>query len=728
MSRYQRSANSVSLFPFLAVLVCAMGALILLLIVTTRRIKDQAVARAREAQVEKLDGADRAKETRLDSNAQTQELLVNSDVESVKPANESAPVEVASPRPFPPPIPRPAERDWQAIIQQLKNQRDQHRQGLVSDQQESRNRRDKIEQFSQRIFAQENQIKALRKQSREYSNSIELSKRRQLILGEQIKDSRNRRRVAISKSTNAQSQFVFIPFDGQSGTTRRPIFIECTENEFRFLPEDITLNADDFDGFTAGFNPLLISTRALSEHWSDVNQRQAKSGSKPYVLLIVRPSGSVAFYMARMLLSHLKTAYGYELVEEDFQIAFPEPDPRAVQVCREAIERTFAERDRLIRTLTSRGIKSGSAVTNAINRAGVRGTAHETGTKGNGTRQVPATRQRSTRSNSGRIPSQRFFESKNFRQHTSTGDAGTQDGPSKSTRSAISKKGFGRFMNEDPDNDVLGGSRKSNTRPKWRPRANASAGSLTNSQDRTPSQNTRGIDGNVPKGVGSGDRDGEINGSKSIGNRNGDSDTKGPSTPGSGDSSSNSVAGRQNSASQPRSAAGEYRKGNTSNGGITARQSGVPIALPTFQFPRSSTGKSTRQQLREKRRRWGIRNPFGLIGFERRLAIEVLSDRLIVAGERTIPVGRGESSEQLLSEVITAIDNHARSWGKPKTNFYWIPAIDFVVSPGGIQYYERLHGRLREGNVFSTVSFRLDTPQRETIIPYQLAPSLGVIE
>ena len=37
----RRTATAVSLFPFLAVLVCTMGALILLLLVTTRQIRQQ---------------------------------------------------------------------------------------------------------------------------------------------------------------------------------------------------------------------------------------------------------------------------------------------------------------------------------------------------------------------------------------------------------------------------------------------------------------------------------------------------------------------------------------------------------------------------------------------------------------------------------------------------------------------------------------------------------------
>ena len=37
----KRHQNSISLFPFLAVLVCAMGALILLLLVLTRKIRHE---------------------------------------------------------------------------------------------------------------------------------------------------------------------------------------------------------------------------------------------------------------------------------------------------------------------------------------------------------------------------------------------------------------------------------------------------------------------------------------------------------------------------------------------------------------------------------------------------------------------------------------------------------------------------------------------------------------
>ena len=44
-----KTQQSVSLFPFLAVLICTMGALILVLLLTTRQIREQAVEAAEQS-------------------------------------------------------------------------------------------------------------------------------------------------------------------------------------------------------------------------------------------------------------------------------------------------------------------------------------------------------------------------------------------------------------------------------------------------------------------------------------------------------------------------------------------------------------------------------------------------------------------------------------------------------------------------------------------------------
>lgn len=113
-----------------------------------------------------------------------------------------------------------------------------------------------------------------------------------------------------------------------------------------------------------------------------------------------------------------------------------------------------------------------------------------------------------------------------------------------------------------------------------------------------------------------------------------------------------------------------------------------------------------------QRLRWGDFHPGAIIGFERTVSLYVFADRIVVEDEPAIRVGRGESREELLKDVLTAVNEHVKSWGKPPEKFYWIPALRFVVSPGGNQHYERLHGPLNRWGLSTTAEFTLNTDQR----------------
>jgi hypothetical protein len=139
-----------------------------------------------------------------------------------------------------------------------------------------------------------------------------------------------------------ESEYAFVPFDGANGTTRRPIVIECTDRAIRFVAEDITLSPQDLNGFITDVNPLLAGAGALMKYWEKRGKEEA-----PYVLLVVRPRGSIAFYVAREMLSPIEQSFGYELVEEDFRLHAPETEPAAVTACRKAIESTLAQRSQV---------------------------------------------------------------------------------------------------------------------------------------------------------------------------------------------------------------------------------------------------------------------------------------------------------------------------------------------------------------------------------------------
>jgi len=182
-------------------------------------------------------------------------------------------------------------------------------------------------------------------------------------LEEELAELRTRIRLAQAKRTDAPSKFTFVPYDGTSGTTRRPILIECTATGIRFAPENVTLSPADVAGFTAGYNPMLAGANALSRYWSVVDgiKPDSEGDNAPYVLLIVRPGGTVAYYYARRLLSKLEAPYGYELLDDGKQLDLPVVDPKAKAACQAAVDEVLAERDRFIAEARSAGRSVGGS-------------------------------------------------------------------------------------------------------------------------------------------------------------------------------------------------------------------------------------------------------------------------------------------------------------------------------------------------------------------------------
>ena len=148
--------------------------------------------------------------------------------------------------------------------------------------------------------------------------------------------------VQTRRATEAESQFTIVPFDVRTGTTRLPIVIECLGDRLLFVSEGITLTAHDLNGFIPHFNPLSAGVRTLAE-----GHARDGDGRSPYVLLIVRPEGTIAFYAARILLQPLNIPFGYELVGADQEFTWPSTDRALVKECREAIEEVLRERSRV---------------------------------------------------------------------------------------------------------------------------------------------------------------------------------------------------------------------------------------------------------------------------------------------------------------------------------------------------------------------------------------------
>jgi hypothetical protein len=116
-------------------------------------------------------------------------------------------------------------------------------------------------------------------------------------------------------------------------------------------------------------------------------------------------------------------------------------------------------------------------------------------------------------------------------------------------------------------------------------------------------------------------------------------------------------------------------------------------------------------------RKWGQVGKKATNGFEKKIEIRLLSERILVGSKDVaIPVKRSDSHDEIVGRVANAIDYVADKWGEPPPNYYWVPAVRFVVYPGGEKYYEKLsHVLEQKYGVHSTVDFSDDKPAKKTI-------------
>ena len=428
--------------------------------------------------------------------------------------------------------------------------------------------------------------------------------------GEELESRIAAVRQKVSQSQQAKatgpSKYALIPYDGRTGTARRPILIECTDRGIRFIPEDVLLTEENLIGFTEAYNPLLAGSRALIDYWSAPARRA--EGPEPYVLLIVRPSGAVAYYAARKLLGRLRQPCGYELLQEDWELDLPEADPGAKAALQKTIRQLLREREQVV--------------------------------------------------------------------HAVRGD------PAAGRQAVVRRDGGSGFYKEDLDAIPPGGRGDGVKRTAELPNDAQSAAGGTGRGDEPPSRTDSRLETDS--------RHGSQSKMSDAADATGKADR-----PGGNHREQNIAATRRNSGAA----------GHASQPG--ERES----PFPNFrQLPAGRPG-SRKSAGAPQLRRWGLSNRGARIGFEREITVRVEADRLVVGRDFVVRIGEGQRQKDLIGEVIEAIDAHARSWGQAPESFYWVPSIRFLVSPGGNQHYERLHGPLSRFGLSSRVDFTLESSQ-----------------
>ncbi len=673
MSR-RPTSNAVSLFPFLAVLMCALGALILLLLVTARRIHDQAVERARDHDSVEI----------VEVAAAPPPAIEPEPV----PEPEPLPEPVVLPAPLPPPGPTAAElrEEWERTVAGL--ERDAARLSALLATES-----DAVDQGRTRLASTKAELDDLQRQSAtlvvrqaDLSATDQERAQRRAALEQELAETERQIEQARRNREEQGSQYRILPYDGQSGTTRRPILIECTSTGLTFTSEGITLTPEQLNGFAPIRNPLLAGADALITYWSvkDLMGTADEPAGRPYVLLIVRPGGTVGYYVARRLLESMQEPFGYELVSDDQEFRWPERDPQAAEVCRKAIDAVLAQRTRLQSQVAGGQLpvagplqfsnSDGEFYLEEVERLRGEGrTVHFGG----------RTFERTPGSGSGAMPS------------GNRNSSGSRPGTAPGAPTATAPPAGPRVI-ENPRGRALSGIDPSE-RPS--PSLDDAAGEPAMTADAASGSNRQSTSGPFAATPGTPTTQGSPHAVQATR----DTQTASANTPADDD------AWRPTRPGERGSTEGRFGNGTASRfNGTGERSAGNEDPDPLA--PRGQNGSTplTSGRVDPKAPQWGRRNPGSSIGLEREVIVRVDGQQVAVERELPITITSGMTKDELQQALAETLDAHIRDWGLPPKSFYWLPMVRYQVLPGGNQYLRRLTDVTDEWTVKSRVEYVLE--------------------
>jgi hypothetical protein len=289
------ATQGISLFPFLAVLLCTMGALIVVLVVLNRQSRLQAVAMSSASADLRRASAEEAK----------RELKIRREM-----------------------------AEWR--LQHLR----ESRQKTQIDLDQERLRLSGVEEHRRQLEAQ---LKKLQRAAADFDElqGEEQSSRVATELAQlnvEIESARQQLNDAKARAADRAPSYSVVAYDGPSRTRRRPIYIECSADGVIIQPEGIVLSAADFDGPMGPGNPLASAIRAARDHLVAVAPDPKSPDAEPYPLFLVRPDGIEAYYAARAAMQSWGAGFGYQTVDQDWKLEYPPPDTRLAELERQAVE------------------------------------------------------------------------------------------------------------------------------------------------------------------------------------------------------------------------------------------------------------------------------------------------------------------------------------------------------------------------------------------------------
>jgi hypothetical protein len=248
------------------------------------------------------------------------------DVPSV--AAVAAPAPEPEPKPAPPPPPPPAEDPTEAAVSRITTakaeQLEEARAADAKAEALERARQSAVaetERARRRVMLVRTQIEKLADEAKRLETEMgEVALERDVLAQE-----RDATKAALAKARN-RSSYAVLPHKGPNGTWRRPVIIECRNGEAVLQPNGPTFTMLDLSTILGPRASPIVA--AVAREVVRAQGLSSPDGAPvvPYIFFVVRPDGIRPYYNARAQLEPLGIAFGYELVDQNLEIDYPDLD------------------------------------------------------------------------------------------------------------------------------------------------------------------------------------------------------------------------------------------------------------------------------------------------------------------------------------------------------------------------------------------------------------------
>ena len=293
----KRKKLEVSTFPFLAVLLCTMGALILLLLVMDKKAKKAALEKAYETAWTQSKNL----QTKTDIEKQNLESEKNAWIKLKSEQHEELLKKESA-----------LEKDLALLkieLSQLDKNYEKSKSETSSDDLLKKeivltNEKSKVHILAKKLELEKANADKNLKETKDLTEKIASM---ELILKEM-------------KSSIDKDKFAFsiVPYFGKNGLNRKPLYIECNDSGILFFPDKTLIPSNDESDNLK--NEILNRTSLLKEY---LQQTLGPKESTPYLMLLVRPGGITNYWKLQSIIKPMDIDFGYELVDKIWVLDIP---------------------------------------------------------------------------------------------------------------------------------------------------------------------------------------------------------------------------------------------------------------------------------------------------------------------------------------------------------------------------------------------------------------------